>query len=293
MFALRRVPLELLLLPFLVLTGFAIRATNQWLEAARVERAADGDVGVLPDGHMVNVASLGFERVAADLFWVRTAYYVGDEASSNAGWPAAERLANLVTDTDPHFDSAYVVMSSVLNGLRHDPDAAIRLLEKGAAVSKYWRIHFLLGFQYFMEKQDYLRGAKCLERAIELGGPPYLQLLVSRLYASGGDPTTAMQFIAARLKNEETPGVREMLEKRLSDIWINRDLAAINAAIDAYTAKLHRAPKDVRALVTAGLLPALPRDPEGGEYAIFSDGRAGTDLPYDELKVNIPGERKH
>jgi hypothetical protein len=289
MHALRRLPLELSLLPVLVLTGLGVRATNHWLEARVVERAADGEVGVLPDGHMVNVASLGFERLAADLFWVRTVYYVGDAASSDAGWPAAERLANLVTDTDPHFDSVYVVMSSVLNGLKHDPDAAIRLLEKGAAVSKYWRIHFLLGFQYFMEKQDYVRGAKALERAIECGGPPYLQLLVSRLYASAGDPTTAMQFIAARLKNEETPGVREILEKRLSDLWISRDLAVIDAAIDAYTVKNHHAPKDVRELVATRFLPGLPRDPKGGEYAIFSDGRAGTDLPYDPVKVNIPG----
>jgi len=292
MLTLRRAPLELLLVPLLLVAGLGIRTTNHWLEGRQVERVADGNVGVLPDGHVMNVLSLGFERLVADLFWIRTTYYLGDEVASKAGWPAAERLANLVTDTDPHFDSAYVTMSSVLNGLQHDPDAAIRLLEKGAAISKYWRIHFLLGFQYFMEKQDYVRGAKCLERAMELGGPPYLQFLVSRLYANAGDPNTAMEFIAARLKNEEAPQVRQELEKRLSDLWINRDLSAINVAIDAYTEKFHHAPKDVRTLVAAGLLPALPHDPKGGEYGIFSDGRAGTDLAYDELKLNLPGGRR-
>jgi tetratricopeptide (TPR) repeat protein len=212
-------------------------------------------------------------------------YYVGDPDDSKANWPAAEALSDLVTDVDPHFDSAYVLMSSVLGGLRHDHDAAIRLLEKGAAVSNYWRISFLLGFEYFMEKQDYVRGAKSLERAIELGGgPPYLQFLVSRLYSSAGDPTTAMQFVEARLRNEENPEVRAQLEQRLSDLWITRDLGLIDGAIEKYRDAKHAQPKDVRVLVEAGLLPALPRDPKGGEYGI-SDGRATTDVPYELMRL--------
>jgi hypothetical protein len=285
---LQRIRFELVLIASLVLAGASIYGTNRWLEARTVEHAVSGDIGVLPDGNIVRVLSLGFERLVADLFWIRTVYYVGDEASSRTGWPSAERLADLVTDIDPHFDSAYVLMASVLNGLRRDPDAAIRLLEKGAAVSSYWRIHFLLGFQYFMEKRDYVRGAQSLQRAVDHGGPGYLQFLVSRLYSNAGDPTTAMQFIALRLKNEEQPEVRAQLEKRLSDLWINRDLALIDAAIASYTEKHHRAPKDIRVLVSEGWLQALPRDPKGGEYEIFSDGKAGTDLAYEDLRLNLP-----
>jgi tetratricopeptide (TPR) repeat protein len=282
-----RMPLEAVLFPLVLIAGWAMYGANHWLEARSVERVADGNVGVLPDGKAVAVLSLGFERLVADLFWIRTVYYIGDEYASGAKWPAAERLANLVTDTDPKFDTAYVVMASVLGTLREDPDGAIRLLEKGAAVSTYWRIHFLLGFQYFMEKQDYARGAKSLERAIELGGPKYLQFLVTRLYTSAGDPTTAMQFIALRLKNEETPQVREGLERRYADIWIQRDLAQIDDAIAKYRVARKTAPKAVGDLVEAGLLPGPPRDPKGGEYFI-SEGRAATRLEHDELKVNLP-----
>lgn len=285
-----RLRLEPFLLCCLLLTVWAVHGTNRWLEQQRIERAADGDVGALPDGKVLRVASLGFERSVADLFWIRTVYYVGDNVASHAGWPAAERLANLVTDVDPGFDSVYVLMASVLNGLRKDPDAAIRLLEKGAAVSDYWRIHFLLGFQYFMEKQDYVRGAQCLERAIELGGPTYLQFLVSRLYASAGDPNTAIGFIQLRLQNEEAPAVREQLEKRLEDLWINRDLGVIDAAIAAYREKKRAEPASVAALVDAGLLASRPRDPKGGEYRI-ANGKATTDLPYEVLELKRPGRR--
>ena len=278
-------PLEAMLLPCVLIAAWAVHATNQRLEARSVARAPDGEVGVLPDGNVLHVLSLGFERAVADLFWVRTVYYVGDEHSSSADWPAAERLANLVTDIDPNFDSAYVVMASVLSGLRKDPDAAIRLLEKGAAHSQYWRIHFLLGFQYFMEKSDYARGAKHIQRAFELGGPPYLQFLASRLYTHGGDPSTAMQFIAARLSNEETPEVRAQLQKRYADIWIDRDLGLIDAAIEKFRAARSSDPTTIAELVDAGFLASTPRDPKSGEYSI-ANGRAKTDLPYEVQRVN-------
>jgi tetratricopeptide (TPR) repeat protein len=175
----------------------------------------------------------------------------------------------------------------VIGGLRGDADAAIRILEKGAAVRKSWRIHFLLGFEYFMEKEEYTRGAECLERAIALGGPPYLQLLVSRLYAHAGDLDTALQFIALRLQSEETPGIREELEQRYTDIWIHRDLALIDAAIAKYR-ESKREPQDIQSLVAAGLLPRVPRDPKGGEYSIVA-GKASTRLEYRDLELNIPG----
>ena len=275
-----------MLLPLMLAAGWAVHAANQQLEARVVVRAPDGEVGVLPDGDVLRVLSLGYERAVADLFWIRTVYYVGDEYASAAKWPAAERLADLVTDIDPHFDSVYVLMSSVLGSLRGDHDAAIRLLEKGAANSEYWRIHFLLGFTYFMEKGEHAIAAKHIERAFELGGPPYLQLLIGRLYSHGGDPATGMQFIAARLQNEEQPEARAQLQKRYSDLWINRDLGLIDAAIEAFRAARSREPKSIAELVGAGFLASAPRDPKGGAYAI-ADGRAKTDLEYEVMKLKM------
>jgi tetratricopeptide (TPR) repeat protein len=282
---LSRIGFESIALATLVSAAWGGHQTNVWLQERAVEYRADGEAGVLPDGRVVNVLSLGYERLVADLFWIRTAYYVGDDETAAAGWPAAERLANLVTDIDPDFDSAYVVMASVLSSLRKDPDAAIRLLEKGAVRSKYWRIHFLLGFQYFMERGEFAKGAQHLQRAFELGGPQYLQFLVGRLYTHAGDPSTAMQFIAARLQNEETPEIRAQLQQRYSDIWITRDLGLIDAAIEKFRAARSSEPKTIAELVEAGFLASTPRDPKSGAYSI-ADGRAKTDLPYEVQRVN-------
>jgi hypothetical protein len=177
-----------------------------------------------------------------------------------------------------------VLLSSVLSGLRYDPDAAIRLLEKGVRNSDYWRIHFLLGFEYFMEKGDYQKGAEHLQHAYELGGPPYLPLLVSRLYAHGGEPETAVLFLRQRLHNEKHPRIRKRLERRLRDAMINRDLAWLQAAVERFAAERGAVPGDVAALVAAGYLEQVPVDPAGLPYLI-RDGRAVSQTEYEVLRL--------
>ena len=117
-----------------------------------------------------------------------------------------------------------------------------------------------------------------------LGGPTYLQLLVSRLYTHGGDPATAMTFIQARLQQEEHPRVRKKLKRRLHDIWINRDLGLIDAAIARYREKLRADPVSVKALVEARVMKTAPRDPEGNPYFI-ENGEAATSMEFELLEL--------
>ncbi len=268
----------------MALTAWAVHATNIRLEGFAEERASAGDVGPLPNGKAVRTLALGFERLVADLFWLRTVYYVGDERAALVNYPDAERLAQLVTDIDPYFSSVYVLMNSVLSGLRMDPDAAIRLLKKGTEYSDYWRIYFLLGFDYFMEKEDYVEGAHWIEEAAKRGGPPYLPLLATRLYAQGGDPETAMVFLKTRLEQEEHPEIRKDLESRFLDLWIARDLKRIDAAIAAYQREHGAVPEAVEALVVAGFLAGQPHDPEGNPYRIEA-GSAVSSMQHEILRL--------
>lgn len=271
----------------LLLIGVGIHSLNLVLEERVTQVKVTGDVGPLPDGKALRVLSLGFDRLVADLFWLRTVYYVGDELSHAAGYPAAERLANLVTDIDPGFRTAYVLMGSALAGLKRDPDAAIRLLEKAVQNVDYWKLHFQLGFNYYIERLDYASAAEQMALAASKeGGPPYLPLLSARLYAQAGDPETALAFIRARLAQVEHKETKQALEKRYWDLWITRDLRAVDNAMEAYRTAHGAAPAGINDLVTAGLLEREPTDPQGGHYRI-EEGRAATDLPFEELKVHV------
>jgi hypothetical protein len=126
-----------------------------------------------------------------------------------------------------------------------------------------------------------------MRKAVEIGGgPPYLKYLVSRLYSQAGDSETALSFIRARLTEAETPEEREALQKRIWDLWINRDIGKINEAIQSYRTGHGRGPADIPTLVTAGLLEREPSDPKGGRYHLGADGLAATELPYAVLKVH-------
>jgi hypothetical protein len=277
---------ELWLLALLVAIGTAVHAANQSLERRIDVILPTGQIGALPDGRAIRVLSLGFDRLIADLFWLRTVYYVGDERFESAGYPALGRLANLVTDIDPGFRTVYVVMSGAIAALTGNVDGAIELLHKGTEHVDYWKLHFLLGFNYFLEKQDYGSAAEQMRLAASLpGAPPYLPLLSARLYAQSGDPETALIFIRARLEATDHEETRSALEKRYWDLWITRDLRKIDAAAAAYTAHHGMPPSQIASLVSEGLLAAQPLDPRGELYRL-ENGRAATDLAYEDLVVH-------
>ena len=290
---LRFIPVEVFLLALALALGAGVHEVNGRLEAQGTESAQAGDVGPLPDGKVLRVLALGFDRLLADAFWLRTVYYVGDERSHAAGYPAAARLAQLVTDVDPSFRTVYVTMSGAVSALAGDPDGAIELLRKGVQHVDYWKLNFLLGTLYFLEKQDYARAAEQIRIAADKAranpmAPPYLPLLASRLYASAGDPETALLFIQARLREEREEATRQALERRYGSLWIERDLQRIDGAIAAYIGQHGRAPAGIGALVAAGFLEREPLDPQGGPYRI-EDGRAVSRLEHDQLQVHRHG----
>jgi hypothetical protein len=266
--------------------GLAAHRVNRGLERGPVDESGSARVGVLPDGKALRVLSLGFDRVLADLFWIRTVYYMGNEFATEAGYPDAERLAQFVTDIDPGFRTVYVVMGAGLEGVVNDPAAGRRLLLKGIEHVSYWKLHFLLGFNYFFRDQDYVRAAEQMSLAAKFeDAPPYLPLLSARLYAAGGSPETAMLFIRARIKETEDPQEREILSARYTALWIHRDLARIDDAIARYKAKQGRDPRTVQELVAAGLLDQELKDPSGQDYQIVK-GKAESVLIHERLKLN-------
>lgn len=286
---LRGIKRELLLAAAIGTLGAGTHWVNSDLEQRRQSAERAVEVAVLPNGEALRVLSLGFDRLVADLFWVRTIYYVGDERTAAMGYPNLDGWAELVTDIDPGFRTVYVVMSGAIGVLQGDPDKAIALLEKSVRHVDYWKLHFLLGFYYFSEKADFGNAAKHIEIASgKPGSPPYLATFAAKLYDKAGESETALEFIRARLAVEEQPEMRAALQKRYWDLWISRDLRQIDEALGLFRTRHGRDAEALRVLVAEGLLERVPKDPRGGDYRI-DRGRAATDLPYERMDVHLPG----
>jgi hypothetical protein len=68
--------------------------------------------------------------------------------------------------------------------------------------------------------------------------------------------------------------VLTVLERRKSEVILERDLTMLEEAVQGYTARVGRAPESFDELIHAGDLAAIPVEPFGGVYRL--DGEHGT-----------------
>ena len=150
----------------------------------------------LPDARYAKPLLLGFHGAAADLLWIRIVQYVGTHFQGDKGYPQLARALDLATSLDPHFIEPYQFGALFLQMLAREPEAAVSLLEKGAAANPdRWELPHDLGRYYFLEAHDDVKALWWWERAAKLPGRPhYLPRFVARLYARTGHTETALEL---------------------------------------------------------------------------------------------------
>jgi tetratricopeptide (TPR) repeat protein len=150
----------------------------------------------LPEAAQLKPMLLGFHGVAADLLWIQIVQYVGTHWQTDRKFPQLSKALELATSLDPHFLEPYRLGGVYLLYLSRQTEAAISLLEKGAAANPgRWELPHDLGRYYYLEAHDYARSLEWWERAAKLpGSPEYLPRFVARLYAKTGHAETALEL---------------------------------------------------------------------------------------------------
>jgi len=222
----------------------------------------------LPQGEHLKIAVLGYQHVVADLLWIQVVQAMGErEVTEEAGhW--IYRALDVITTLDPKFVRVYEVGGIALTTLVVHIDESNRILEKGIQHNPdVWTLPYLLGFNYYFELHDDAKAADYIARASRLpGAPEYLAGFATRLYASAREPQVAIDFLARMYEQTSDENVRQVLERRLKEVVVERDLQLLEEAISRYRALYKRAPERLEDLVRPGLLRALPREPFGGRY---------------------------
>jgi tetratricopeptide (TPR) repeat protein len=222
----------------------------------------------LPEGEYLRVAVLGYEQVAADLLWIQTIQAMGErKVSKEAGHWIAQAL-DVITTLDPRFVRVYEVGGIALTTLVVLAEESNRLLEKGIRHNpEVWQLPFLLGFNYYFEFHDDQKAADYIARASRLpGAPAYLAPFAARLYVSARDPQDAIDFLAQMYAQTTDENVKRVLEQRLKEVVVERDLQLLEEAIGQYRELYKRTPARLEDLVGPGLLRELPHEPFGGRY---------------------------
>ena len=177
--------------------------SNNNLILFEVESESNPEMYYVLEGEKIKPLLLGHEALLADLIWVRTLGYFGDQVTSGGHFEYLEKLVNLATDLDPRFERIYIWAGAVMmyNSGRISKEkihASNRVLEKGWDYirndslgwrhdKRYWMIPQMLGFNYAIELKDRKKGAPYIAAVSRIPeSPPVYKTWAATLFRKSG-----------------------------------------------------------------------------------------------------------
>jgi hypothetical protein len=164
---------------------------------------------------------------------------------------------------------------------------ALRVLGRGKAeFPKDWRFPFYIGFTNYFSLGDAVAGGGAMAEAARLpGSPTYLPGLASRMLSEAREPDAALRLLEPIAREENDPARREVLKRRIREVTVERDLQALERAVESYQEKMGAVPRELSDLVRAGILSGIPEEPNGGRYLIEPGGTVRSDHVSRRLRV--------
>ncbi len=231
--------------------------------------------------------SFGFRNFLGDVAWLSAVQVAGSRRMTPGDYDRLYVLLQTEMNFDPRFVVPYIMGGIILGDSPRHVHEALDILDRGARNHPAdWRFPFYIGYTRYFSLGDPLGGARALEDAARLPeSPPYLPLLAARMFSEGRAPETALTFLE-RMVGEETDPVRlEILNRRIGEVIVERDIQILEKAVAVYKEKTGDLPGTLSELVRAGLLRSIPEEPHGGRYVLSPDGSVASNRVAERLKV--------
>jgi hypothetical protein len=276
-----------------------LSAGGGWLQHLREDRypapQAEEDSLDITSGPVLKHLTVGYNAVAADLYWIRAIQYYGGiklavasaapgsmtalTAPPSADYRLLYPLLDLTTTLDPNFNIAYrfgeIFLAEPSPGGAGRPDLAIALLEKGLrSRPDKWEYMQDIGFVHYWWQHDYKGAAEWFDRAGKIPGAPWwLKSLAANTLTEGGDRESSRAMWEALRQSAEIDWLRHDAERRLLQLQALDQIDALQATVDRFAAKTGGPAGDWLSLVRAGVFPGVPTDPVRTPYEIDGAGR--------------------
>jgi hypothetical protein len=250
--------------------------------------------GVGPDRHRLLAAiseqpssSLGFRNFLADIVWMEAVQVAGSKEMTPEDYDRLHGLLNVVANFDPKFEIPYLLGGLVLGESPLHGREALRVFERGKVTHPVdWRFPFYIGFTHYFSLGNPEAGGKAMAEASRFpGSPAYLPGLASRMLTEAREPEAALKLLEPIVKQESDPARRAVLERRIREVTVERDLQALEKAVGKYREKTGAVPESLPDLVREGILEGLPPEPNGGSYVIDRGGKVRSDQVAQRLQV--------
>jgi hypothetical protein len=228
-----------------------------------------------PSGRLLEVASAGYETLAADLLWLKGIQYYGEHRRGDKQYHLAEHIFATITDLDPQFAGAYRFGAFVLAQDGGQPRAGIDLLKKGIRNNPgMWQMPFDLGFLYFISLSDNAKAARYFEIASGFpGAPDIAKRFTAFAYRKAGQPEIALSLWKEIYESSSNRVMRETALHAIGNMTLEAVADTLTNLAHEFSEARGRFPADLEELVTTGYAPGIPRDPFGGHYFIDQEYR--------------------
>jgi tetratricopeptide (TPR) repeat protein len=204
-----------------LIAGLVLSAGAQrWIDGYAKLPAADEDALYFQSGEMLKKASVGFDGLLADFYWIRAIRYFGQrfeaQRAVNASFeikdaPQLERLLNITTELDPRYIAVYQFGAFFL-----EPARAIEYVQLGIRNNpEEWRLYADLGFLFwrtgrYREAADaYLRGGRIA------GAPAWMEAMAATTLERGGEFETARELFRHLCEENQDPFIRGICEDQM------------------------------------------------------------------------------
>jgi len=231
--------------------------------------------------------SFGFRNVLSDVVWLEAVQVVGNQKMTPPEYDRLFELLNVASDFDPKFEIPYLLGGLILGESPPHARKALRVLERGKRqYPADWRFPFYMGFTHYFSLGDAVAGGGAMAEAARLpGSPDYLAGLASRMLSEGRAPEAAMALLEPIVRQESDPARRAVLERRIREVAVERDLQALERAVERYRERTGTVPEELSDLVREGILAAIPAEPNGGKYLLARGGKVRSDRVSQRLRV--------
>jgi hypothetical protein len=206
-----------------LIIGLALSTMAQlWLDAQPRVFPKTDEVLYLTSGEALRHASLGFDGLAADLYWIRVIQYFGGKLEQQRAtmetidWREMrllEPLLEMTTELDPHHIAAYRFGSFFLSEI--DPDKAISFARQGIRNNPGdWRLYQDLGFIYwrtgrYREASDaYLTGSGIV------GAPAWMKAMAATMLENGGEGEVAREMFRRLCEGSDDKFIKQICDQQ-------------------------------------------------------------------------------
>jgi hypothetical protein len=259
----------------LAASSFVLHRTDQMRPQASLD-----EVLFVNSPTVIKRASLGYDGLAACIYWTRTVQYFGYRHHYYAtSYNLLAPLLEITTHLDPHLIVAYEFGSSFLaprppHGAGQ-PERAVALMKYGIEHNPdNWRLYYDLGFVYYMELHDYKDAAEAFDRGAKLpNAHPFMKIFAAQMAQHAGEYQTARMLWSATYQTAQDQQIRQNAIEHLRALRVDEDVDHLQDAVTRFGERTGRLPENIGELVSAEGLPGVPVDPDGHPYKMTPKGR--------------------